>query len=236
MTPCLHLLGPGSVCRHHCESHLLDIPTPPPLCRRGAPHQASGYPPHRRNGQLTMTRRVRVGVNVRHSKYNLITYSRDCSSFDPVSRLAPPGKKNLREKLGDAAWDNRGTGFISVTVCRVSGLPPTLVALARFLVGHTIQRPCHSPILAQHPLERRATCVPIRWVSTRINKLMVIPHTQGPVKHRQQLFCLSGSLSNVRAPNFAPPWLASYAEQRCGQRERNVELASASFRLRWTCF
>lgn len=65
---------------------------------------------------------------------------------------------------------------------------------------------------------------------------MVVPHTQGPVKHRQQLFCLSGSLSNVRAPNFAPPWLASYAEQRCGQRERNVELASASFRLRWTCF
>lgn len=130
MTPCLHLLGPGSVCRHHCESHLLDIPTPPPLRRRGAPHQASGYPPHRRNGQLTMTRRVRVGVNVRHSKYNLITYTRDCSSFDPVSRLAPPGKKNLREKLGDAAWDNRGTGFISVTVCRVSGLPPTLWSLS----------------------------------------------------------------------------------------------------------
>lgn len=52
------------------------------------------------------------------------------SPFDSVSdsRLST-GQKNLRERLGDAAWDNRGTGFISVTVCRVSGLPPILWSL-----------------------------------------------------------------------------------------------------------
>lgn len=56
---------------------------------------------------------------------------RACSPFDPVSdsRLSPPAKRNLRERLGDAAGDNRGTGFISVTVCRVSGLPPILWSL-----------------------------------------------------------------------------------------------------------
>jgi hypothetical protein len=70
---------------------------------------------------------------------------------------------------------------------------------------------------------------------TQINKVCI--HSRGcSLTTAGSTSSISPAISDIRAPNFAPPWLASYAEQRCEQQGRSVELASASFRLRWTYF